>query len=87
MPGTSRDNDTAGGDLIPSQSTVKVNGQAVIVSGDGVAGHGSFPHIPQTITAKINTTVRVGGINVVVAGDAADVCGHTATGSGTVNIG
>jgi len=41
MPGVSRDNDTAGGDLIPSQSTVKANSNAIIVHGDTVAGHGS----------------------------------------------
>ena len=50
MPGVSRDNDTAGGDLIPSQTTVKVDGELVIVDGDGVAGHGVAPHIPQTIS-------------------------------------
>ena len=87
MPGVSRDNDTAGGDLIPSQSKVTVNGQAVIVDGDGVAGHGDFPHIPQTISATINTTVSIGGKNIVVAGDTADVCGEAASGSGTVSIG
>ena len=48
MPGVSRDNDTAGGDLIPSQTTVKVDGELVIVDGDGVAGHGVASHISQT---------------------------------------
>ena len=44
MPGVSRDNDTAGGDLIPSQTTVKANDELIIVDGDGVAGHGIAPH-------------------------------------------
>jgi uncharacterized Zn-binding protein involved in type VI secretion len=87
MPGVSRDSDTAGGDLIPSQSTVFVNGELVIVDGDGVAGHGSSPHIPQTISATINSTVKIGGIAIVVAGDTADICGEAATGSSDVSIG
>lgn len=87
MPGVSRDNDAAGGDLIPSQSTVKANDEEIIVSGDGVAGHGIAPHIPQTISAGINTTVSIGGIDIVVAGDTADICGEAATGSSNVKIG
>jgi hypothetical protein len=53
MPGISRDNDKAGGDLIPSQSTVYANNELVIVDGDAVAGHGDFPHIPQTVIAGL----------------------------------
>ena len=87
MPGVSRDNDTAGGDLIPSQGTVKVNDKLVIVDGDGVAGHGPPPHIPQTISATINSTVKINGKAIVVAGDLADVCGEPATGSSNVKIG
>ncbi len=87
MPGVSRDNDKAGGDLIPSQSTVKVDDELVIVDGDGVAGHGIAPHIPQTISADLNSTVSIGGKNIVVAGDDADICGELATGSTTVKIG
>jgi uncharacterized Zn-binding protein involved in type VI secretion len=87
MPGVSRDNDTAGGDLIPSQSTVTVENQLVIVDKDGVAGHGPPPHIPQTISATINSNVYIGSKLVVVQGDPADVCGEPATGSGTVTIG
>ena len=77
MPGVSCDNDTAGGDLIPSQGTVKVVIQV----------HGPPPHTPQTITAVLNSTVKIGGIAVVVAGDTADVCGEAATGSANVSIG
>lgn len=86
MPGVSRDNDTAGGDLIPSQTTVFANDEEVIVSGDGVEGHGSAPHIPQTISSGVQSTVSVGGINVVVEGDDADICLHLSTGSNTVRI-
>jgi uncharacterized Zn-binding protein involved in type VI secretion len=86
MPGICRDNDSSGGDLIPSQSTVYANGQLVIVDGDGVAGHGTPPHIPQTIIAGSNN-VFVGGIAVCNAGDGNSVCGHTASGSGDVNVG
>ena len=64
MPGVSRDNDTAGGDLIPSQSTVKANDELIIVDGDGVAGHGIAPHIPQTISADLQSTVKIGGVAV-----------------------
>jgi uncharacterized Zn-binding protein involved in type VI secretion len=87
VPGISKDDDTAGGDLIASQITVKVNSQKVIVDGDGVAGHGIFPHIPQTISATLQSTVKIGGKLVVIKGDPADVCGDPATGSSNVFIG
>jgi uncharacterized Zn-binding protein involved in type VI secretion len=86
MPGISRDNDSSGGDLIPSQSTVYANGEKVIVDGDGVAGHGVAPHIPQTIIAGSNN-VYIGGKAVVNAGDGNSVCGHTASGSSNVFVG
>ena len=85
MPGISRDNDTAGGDLIPSQSTVKVNNNAVIVNGDAVAGHGPGEHAGPTMIAGSNK-VFIGGKAVCNAGDLA-TCGHAATGSGDVNVG
>ena len=43
MPGISRDNDTAAGDLVPSQTTVKANGHLVIVHGDSVVSHAPCP--------------------------------------------
>ena len=86
MPGISRDNDTSGGDLIPSQSTVFANGNKVIVHMDGVAGHAPLPHIPQNIIAGSNK-VFIGGIAVCNAGDGNTICGHTATGSGNVIVG
>lgn len=87
MPGVSTNADTAGGALTSLQSTVTINGQPVVVSGSAVAGHGVFPHIPQTISSGLQSTVSINGIDVVVAGDTADICGEPATGSGTVSIG
>jgi uncharacterized Zn-binding protein involved in type VI secretion len=71
MPGISRDNDTAVGDLIPSQTTVFANNKLVIVDGDDVAG---------------SNNVFIGGVAVVNAGDLA-TCKHTSTGSANVNVG
>ena len=85
MPGVSRDNDTAGGDLIPSQSTVFANGEEIIVNGNSVAPHGIAPHISATMQAGSNN-VFVNGIAIVNAGDNA-TCGHSATGSSTVFVG
>jgi len=85
MSGVSRDNDTAGGDLIPSQSTVKANSNAIIVHGDAVAGHGLPPHAAPTMIAGSNN-VFIGGVAVCNAGDLA-TCGHAASGSSNVNVG
>jgi uncharacterized Zn-binding protein involved in type VI secretion len=85
MPGVCRDNDTAGGDLIPSQTTVYVDNELVILDGDDVEGHGVGEHAGPTMVASINTTVRIGGKLVCVAGDEA-TCGDVATGSDRVSI-
>ena len=85
MPGVSRDNDTAGGDLIPSQTTVFANGEEIIVHGDSVAPHGISPHNNATMIAG-SKNVFIGGKAVVNAGDAA-TCGHQSTGSTTVFVG
>ena len=85
MPGVSRDNDTAGGDLIPSQSTVKANSNAIIVPGDSVASHGVGVHASPTMIAGSNN-VFIGGVAVCNTGDSA-TCGHTSTGSSNVNVG
>ena len=77
--------DTAGGALISSQSSVKVNGSNVIVNGDSVTPHGDAPHSSAVMIAGSNN-VFVGGIAVCNAGDAA-TCGHTASGSSKVNVG
>jgi len=85
MPGVCRDNDSAGGDLIPSQTTVKANGEAIIVNGDAVAPHGDGVHAGPTMIAGSNN-VFIGGVAVCNAGDLA-TCGHAATGSPDVNVG
>jgi len=87
MPGISRSGDEAGGTLSASQSTVKVNSRAVIRNGDAVAGHGIFPHIPQTVVASNQSKVKIGGVLVVIAGDPAAICGEPASGSNNVSIG
>ena len=86
MPGICRDNDTAGGDLIPSQTTVRINNELVILDGDAVEGHGPGEHASPTMVASINTTVKLFGKLICVAGDQA-TCGDVATGSSDVSIG
>lgn len=86
MPGISRDSDTAGGDLVPSQGTVFANNQLVIIDGDTVAGHGRSPHNTQTIIAK-NNNVYVANKLVVNAGDVASNCNEAASGSANVGVG
>lgn len=83
--GICRDNDSAGGDLIPSQSTVYANGEKVIVDGDKVAPHGLPPHNAPTMIAG-SKSVFIGGVAVCNAEDKA-TCGHAASGSGNVNVG
>jgi uncharacterized Zn-binding protein involved in type VI secretion len=89
MPGISRDNDTAAGDLIPSQTTVFAEGEEIIVHGNSVVSHSPCPspasHCAATMVAG-SDDVYVGGIAVVNLGDSA-TCGHTSTGSTTVFVG
>ena len=85
MPGISRNNDTADGDLISSQTTVFANSELVIVDGDDVAGHGSGTHASPTMIANSNN-VFIDGVAVVNAGDLA-TCGDAATGSANVKVG
>ena len=86
MPGVSRDNDTAGGDLIPSQSTVFADREEIIVDGDKVQGHGPGEHSAPTIPASgINPNVYVDNKLAIVKGDPA-TCSDPATGSGNVWI-
>jgi uncharacterized Zn-binding protein involved in type VI secretion len=82
MPGICRDNDTCGPyDLVPSQSSVYVNNELVIVNGDIV---GAPPH--STLSATGNSTVSINGKLICVAGDR-DSDDHVAVGSSTVSIG
>ncbi len=86
MPGVSRDNDTAGGDLIPSQSTVFANDEEIIVDNDDVEGHGSGEHASPTIPASgVNPNVYVDNKLAIVKDDPA-TCGDLATGSSNVWI-
>lgn len=86
MPGISKDDDTAVGDLVPSQSKVFSDGLRVIVDNDSVVPHTPFvqPHITATMIAQ-TTKVFIGGIPVVKAGDSA-TCGDIATGSSKVFV-
>ena len=89
MPGISRDNDTAVGDLIPSQTTVFANNKLVIVDGDDVAGHppgGVHSGTPLPTMIAGSNNVFIGGVAVVNAGDLA-TCGDASTGSANVNVG
>lgn len=87
MAGVTTEADTAGGALTSLQSTVTINGSAVVVSGSAVAAHGIAPHLAQTISSGTQNKVSINGIDIVVVGDTADVCGDPATGSSTVSIG
>ena len=84
MPGISRDNDTAGGDLVPSVTTVFANNEEIIVDRDTVVAHG---HPENAINAGSNNVFAGASKKAVVnLGDLAD-CGHSATGSSDVFVG
>jgi uncharacterized Zn-binding protein involved in type VI secretion len=87
--GISRDNDTAVGDLIPSQKTVYANSNKVIVNGNSVVSHPPCATVPIHCSATMiagSKNVFIGGIAVVNAGDSA-TCGHKSTGSNNVFVG
>lgn len=87
--GISRDNDTASGDLVPTQNTVFANGKKVIVHGDGVESHPPCDTVPIHCSATMTAgskNVFIGKVAVVNAGDSAS-CGHTSTGSSNVFVG
>lgn len=88
MAGVSRDNDTAEGDLIPSQTTVFANTKLVIIDGDDVTPHSpGGPHgpPPPTIPAGKQTKVYANKKLIVIEGDDA-TCGHLSTGSSDVLV-
>jgi hypothetical protein len=70
------------GKMISSQTSVKFNKKAVIVSGDKVEDHGDHTSVTVTGTSK----VKIGGKAIVMSGDSAS-CGHTAVGTSTVIVG
>lgn len=90
MAGASRvGTDSAGATITgPGESSVKVNGSSISVKGDSVTPHSpeDTPHMGGPVMVGSSTTVFAGGIPVVRAGDSAS-CGHSASGSGNVNIG
>jgi len=89
MPGVSRDNDTAVGDLIPSQSTVYANDEELIRDGDDVEAHvpggvHAGPPLP-TVPAGRNPNVYAENKLVIIEGDPA-TCSDETTGSDNVYI-
>lgn len=90
MSGASRvGTDSAGGTIAgPGESTVKVNGKTISVIGDSVTPHAPLdtPHMGGPVMVGSSSTVFAGGKPVCRAGDLAS-CGHSANGSGNVNIG
>ena len=86
MPGVCRNVDIAGGLLIATQSTVKANGNNIIINGDPVTGHGRSPHAAAIMIA-VSNNVFIGGVAVCKVGNVA-TCGHPALpGSSNVNVG
>lgn len=95
MPGVQRDGDAdgAGGVTSGGVGSVRVNGRPVTVVGNSVSAHpccgrkGCPPIHCGATTAGGSSTVKAGGISIIVTGDA-DTCGHArAGGSGDVRIG
>lgn len=87
MPNVSRALvDTVGGGVITGvlQAIVRHGGFNVAVVGALVADHGSGSHNAAHLLAS-SAIVRINGLGVVRAGDAA-TCGHLATGSSHVRV-
>ncbi|WP_313026783.1 PAAR domain-containing protein [Brucella sp.] len=71
--------DFAGGVQLGMQAAkFKIRGQALVVVGDRVAGHGEPPHT-SPVMAQGTSKFRVSGIPVCREGHAA-TCGHTTSG-------
>lgn len=92
MPAVQRDGDAnnAGGVTSGGISSVRVNGRPITVVGNSVSPHpccGQRRCPPIHCSAKTSggsSTVKAGGIAVILSGDA-DTCGHSrAGGSGDV---
>ena len=88
MPGVARvGSDTAGGtQLGGGQDWVKIDGDPVVLIGDGVASHAPCPRVPSHCAASMaqgSSWVKIDGIPICRAGDAAS-CGHASTGSAWV---
>jgi uncharacterized Zn-binding protein involved in type VI secretion len=87
MPGISRVNaDSAGGTIIGNLApTIQVNNSPIAVKGASIVGHGRGTH-RSPVMVGASSTVFANGIPVCRSGDSAN-CGHTASGSGSVNAG
>lgn len=95
MPGIQRvgDANSAGGVASGGIASVRVNGRPVIVSGNPVSSHpccgrrGCPPIHCGPTTKGSSSTVKAGGIALVLTGDS-DTCGHPRSGgSDSVRIG
>lgn len=85
MPGVARKgSDSAGGThLGGGQDWVKIDGDLVVLVGDGVAAHPPCPDIPvhcAPTMAQGSAWVKIDNTPICRAGDAA-TCGHASTGS------
>jgi len=94
MAGVQRQGDanSAGGVITGGNSTVRVNGRPIAVEGLSVTPHPccgrkGCPPIHCSATTKGSSSVKAGGLSVIVSGDV-DTCGHArAGGSSDVKIG
>lgn len=85
MPGVARvGSDTAGGtQLGGGQNWVKIDGDLVVLVGDGVASHPPCPNPATHCAASMaagSAWVKIDNVPICRAGDAAS-CGHASTGS------
>jgi uncharacterized Zn-binding protein involved in type VI secretion len=82
---TVKGKDSAGGvQLAGQQSAWLVEGAAIVLKGDPVAGHGQAPH-SGPVMAQGSGWMTLNGVPVVRAGHVA-TCGHAATGRGWFDI-
>jgi uncharacterized Zn-binding protein involved in type VI secretion len=94
MAGVQRQGDanSAGGVITGGNSTVRVNGRPIAVDGLSVTPHPccgrkGCPPIHCNATTKGSSSVKAGGLSVIVSGDV-DTCGHARSGgSSDVKIG
>jgi uncharacterized Zn-binding protein involved in type VI secretion len=80
-----RSKDQAGGrQLAGGQEFVRVDGEAVVLLGDPVEGHGDTPHDAPVMVEAVGW-VRIAGIPVCREGNRAS-CGHPTTGRGWFRV-
>lgn len=90
MPSVQRqgDSNSAGGSAKLGVSSVRVNGQPVVVNGTSVSAHAPWgrphPRHASTTTGGGVASVRAGGVPINVTGNA-DGCGHVRQG-GSPNV-